>query len=487
MAEAMLLGRPVIATLHSGQADLGDQGSCWPVDFELVQAKSHLTGGKSLWAEPSPDSLRRQMRNVFRASSMELSARTEAARQHIAANFTWEQVARKQVDVWDSLLKEDRIASSLATVSKPVHHIGFISSWNTKCGIAEYTRYLAQNLNSACRYSVFADRATELVRPDDEFAVRSWSHGASDPESHSELELLVRQILVRNVHAVSLQYNFGFFRPSAVEYLRRELSANGVSLIVTLHSTHHEAFWELARVLRRCALTIVHRTEDLQKLKDCGVTRSEIQQQGIHVPTPVPVHEATASKTRVAFTLACFGFFLPPKGVLDLLQAFEAAVRINPVLRLKLLNSLYPAPSSHSYVTECLRFIERRGLGGHVDICTNFLDDDTIVQGLRDADMVVLPYTHSSESSSAAIRLPLASLTPILCSDLKIFDEFRHVVHRYRAGDVFELANRIIDLSTNPSELAVFAEGQRELVDRLSWPKTAAHFYELVSRCGSPS
>jgi glycosyltransferase involved in cell wall biosynthesis len=173
--------------------------------------------------------------------------------------------------------------------------------------------------------------------------------------------------------------------------------------------------------------------------------------------------------------------------VFDLLQAFTLAARVNPALRLKLLNSLYPAPSSLFYATECIQFIERWGLANRVEICTDFLDDNSIVRNLRDADLIVLPYTHSSESSSAAIRLPLASLTPVLCSDLTIFDEFREVVHRYRAGDVFELANRIINLSTKPSELSAFAKGQRELVERLSWPKTSAHFYELVSQWGKPS
>lgn len=487
MAEAMLLGRPVIATLHGGQADLGGPESCWPVDFELVPAKTHLTEGRSLWAEPSVDSLRRQMRSVYQASSFERSDRTGRARLHIAANFTWEQVAKKHLDIWNSMLENDPISPSLQPVSNPVHHIGFISSWNTKCGIAEYTRYLAENLSPDCRYSVFADRATGLVRPDGGIAMRSWSQGASDPESRRELELLIHQIHGRGVDVVSLQYNFGLFRPSAVEYLRRELASKGIGLVVTLHSTNHETFGELARVLERCALTIVHRTADLKELKNFGVTRSEIQQQGIHAPAHIPARESLASKTRAAFTIACFGFFLPPKGILDLLQAFEAAARVNPVLRLKLLNSLYPAPSSLSYAAECVRFIQRRGLAGRVELCTDFLDDNSIVQGLSEADLIVLPYTHSSESSSAAIRLPLASLTPVLCSGLTIFDEFREVVHRYRAGDVFELANRIIDLSTKPSELAAFTNEQRKLVEQLSWPKTSAQFYKLVSQCGKPS
>ena len=59
VAEAMLVGCPVIATIYSGQADICQAEHCWPVDYKLEPARTHLTEGNSFWAEPSVDSLRR--------------------------------------------------------------------------------------------------------------------------------------------------------------------------------------------------------------------------------------------------------------------------------------------------------------------------------------------------------------------------------------------------------------------------------------------
>ena len=108
-------------------------------------------------------------------------------------------------------------------------------------------------------------------------------------------------------------------------------------------------------------------------------------------------------------------------------------MRVNPVLRLKLVNSLYPGPASATYASSCVDLAEQLGLAQRTEVYTDFLDQDEILRELSSADVVVLPYTTSTESSSAAIRLPLASGTPVLCSDLPLFDEFQDVVHRYPA------------------------------------------------------
>ena len=98
----------------------------------------------------------------------------------------------------------------------------------------------------------------------------------------------------------------------------------------------------------------------------------------------------------------------------------------------------------------------------------------------------MLPYTTSTQSSSAAIRLPLASGTPILCSDLPLFDEFENVVHRYAAYDVAALANRLCTLSMDPGELLRFSERQQALVEELSWKRVAKRFQALAASCRRP-
>jgi glycosyltransferase involved in cell wall biosynthesis len=485
LAEAMLVGCPVIATIHAGQADLCSPEWCWPVEFQIVPAKTHLTEGPSFWAEPSVASLREQMRRVFQAPRAEVMARTALARAHIATNFTWLQVARRHLQACEAALggKSRRAAAQPAP---DAGHIGFISTWNTKCGIAEYTRYLAEGLEGGGRYSVFADRSIETVRPDADNVFRCWTQSQEPGQWQDEAKALVERIANRGVDLVSLQYNFGFLPPSVVEYLVNQLHARGIGVMITMHSTNHPNFAKLLGALTQADAVIVHRQEELAKLLDGGVKRAVMQNQGIYVPQNREGRGTAPGAQPLAFTVACFGFFLPPKGIRELLQAFEAALQVNPVLRLKLVNSLYPGPASAAYAASCLRFAEERRLAERIEIYTEFLEEDEILRELSGADLIVLPYTTSTESSSAAIRLPLASGTPILCSDLPLFDEFEGVVHRYPAQDVAALAGRICELSMDAGELRRFSERQQALVEELSWPRVAKRFQSLAASCRHP-
>ena len=485
VAEAMLAGCPVIATIHGGQADLCSPELCWPVEFEIVPAKTHLTEGPSFWAEPSAGSLREQMRRVFQATRGEVKARTSLARAQVSANFTWAQVARRHLAACEAV-KAGKPHGTASRPSPDCGHIGFISTWNTKCGIAEYTRYLAENLGAGTQYSVFADRATDTVRPDADNVFRCWAQNQEPGPSKDAANELVRRIKERGIDVVSLQYNFCFFAPPVVEHLVERLHAAGIAVMITLHSTSHPSFGNLTRALARADAAIVHRREEFVRLVDGGVECAVMQRQGIYVPPVKAERRALPGSRPLAFTVACFGFFLPPKGIRELLQAFEAAVRVNPVLRLKLVNSLYPGSASATYAAVCMRFAEERGLAQYTGICTDFLEEDEILKQLSSADLIVLPYTMSTESSSAAIRLPLACGTPILCSDLPLFDEFQGAVHRYPAQDVAALARRLCELSTDTAELRRFTARQAALVEELSWKAVARRFQAVAAACRRP-
>jgi hypothetical protein len=212
------------------------------------------------------------------------------------------------------------------------------------------------------QYSVFADRATDTVRPDADNVFRCWAQSQEPGPSRDAANELVRRIKERGIDVVSLQYNFGFFAPPVVEHLVERLHAAGIAVMITLHSTNHPSFGNLTRALARADAAIVHRQEEFARLVDCGVECAVMQRQGIYVPPVKAEPKALPGSRPLAFTVACFGFFLPPKGIRELLQAFEAAVRVNPVLRLKLVNSLYPGSASATYAAACMRFAEERGL-----------------------------------------------------------------------------------------------------------------------------
>ena len=484
LAEAMLLGCPVIATIYSGQADICRPEHCWQVDYRIEPARTHLTEGDSVWANPVITSLRAQLRHLYKSSSQERATKTSLAREFVLGRFTWKDVARRHWQCCEALLelsrsRYDRVADHAAAGLQ----VGFITTWNTKCGIAEYTRYLATSLPENCQFSIFANRLwEERVRPDEEFVTRCWE--PFDPQHPNEvrLEELLDSIVKSGVKAVSIQYNFNFFTPAGLAWLIKELRRKQIVTTLTMHAVKHPNFPELKRAFSEADVCVCHRQADVDAVRQLGVENVYLQRQGI-IASRLDKKDFpdTELASHSQLLVSCFGFFLPQKGIDQLIQAFALAKSVQPLLRLNLLNSLYPIAASMEYAARCMHVIQQKGLGGDIQIHTGFLDHEKILRELAESDLVVLPYVYSTESSSAAGAFAVASLRPVLCSSLPLFDELSGVVHRFPAGNIFALANKLLQFATDRAELNRYRGAQEDFVRTRAWPVVARDFAQLIA------
>jgi len=88
VAEAMALGKPVIATDYSATTELVSAQTGWPVDFKLVPVpENHYPFHQDqVWAEPDEGHAAWQMRQVFH-NRAEAERRANAARMHLKNRF----------------------------------------------------------------------------------------------------------------------------------------------------------------------------------------------------------------------------------------------------------------------------------------------------------------------------------------------------------------------------------------------------------------
>ncbi|MFN2475815.1 MAG: glycosyltransferase family 4 protein [Chthoniobacterales bacterium] len=100
MAEAMLLGKPVIATGYSGNRDFMHEHNSYLVDFEMaeVQEAGPIYTRGARWAEPSVDHAAKLMRQVFdnQADAKALGARAQAElREKLSLRAAGERMAAR--------------------------------------------------------------------------------------------------------------------------------------------------------------------------------------------------------------------------------------------------------------------------------------------------------------------------------------------------------------------------------------------------------
>jgi len=109
ITEAMVLGKPVIATSWSGNMDFMDISNSYPVQYELVELRENVGPywAGEVWADPSVEHAAEQMRRVFEKRE-EARIKGEAARREIETNYSEEKVAevvRQRLEVISSLHK----------------------------------------------------------------------------------------------------------------------------------------------------------------------------------------------------------------------------------------------------------------------------------------------------------------------------------------------------------------------------------------------
>jgi glycosyltransferase involved in cell wall biosynthesis len=434
LAEAMRHRLPVITTAWGGQTDFCDEHTSWLVDYEFAHSRSHLVDGVSLWAEPRAAHLASRLRELFLATPEERRQRTDRAHARITTESTWGQVAHRTQAAVHAL--------GLLPQFDPELRVGWLTTWNSRCGIAEYSRYILDALPHS-RGPIFANRTSDLLAEDGERVSRCWDSGRRE----ERLDEVYEQACAQGIDALVIQYNFGFFRLPVLANLITRLRAKGIAVYCVFHSTapfqhgdEHVSLGDIRATLAQATRLFVHSVPDLNRLREWGLV--ENASMLLHgVPTPRRV--VPPSGPRV---IGSFGFLLPGKGLPQLVDAFALLARTDSTIRLKLVNALYPASVSNDEHARLLAQVQALGLEGRVEIESRFLSEEEALDRLADVSLLVFPYQATRESSSAAVRLGIAAGRPVAVTPLSIFEDVREAAFTLPGITPPELAEGISEL-----------------------------------------
>ena len=159
--------------------------------------------------------------------------------------------------------------------------------------------------------------------------------------------------------------------------------------------------------------------------------------------------------------LASYGFFLPSKGLLELIDAVAMLKYKGVNVHLTMVNAEYPVASSALLIAKAKKKIEFLELDKQIKMVTDFLPESESFHLLEDADLIVFPYRESNESSSAAVRYGLVTGIPIVTTPVGIFEDVNAAVFTLPGTDASEMAEGLADL------ISAIRLGKPEYVERL--------------------
>ncbi len=328
-------------------------------------------------------------------------------------------------------------------------HLVWVSSWQTRCGIAEYSRHLlgAMQAQHAWHITVLNDDRPSLPQIVPMLGVTA--RPVFRVGEMSSVGRLALGIAAADPDCVVIQHHAGLMPwPMLADLLLHPLLA-ARRIVVVLHNTTEllqlsrrlQARMQLA--LRGADLVLVHTARDIGLLNTFGLSHVRGIAHGCLGGGAAPLPRLLPPHTTPV--IGCTGFLMPHKGVQKLIRAVSSLRTTWPGLRLRLVMARYPGSASAAELRACQALARSLRFEDHIDWHTEFLPEEEAVALLRDCDLLVLPTLRSGESSSASARLALASGVPVLVSDLPIFDDLSDAVARFNEANPGGLAGQISD------------------------------------------
>lgn len=473
--EAMTAGLPLIVTGFGGHQDFCGPAEARQIGYRFVRSQSHVAASHGLWVEPDEDDLVAGLREMCdpagRERARQRAEKAQAAATRAADRGAW---CARIAAAATALLLERQLGRG---------RIVWVSSWNVRCGIAEYSARLLEHVAALNEHmTILCDERTSVGAPAVGMpSVRAaWRAGAAE-----SVPDLARAIAEEDPAAVVIQHQPGLIPWKGLARLLTDPRVAGRIVLIVLHSLE-DLFTlregerqELFAALGSASRVLVHRLGDLNRLHAAGAAENlTLLPHGAAAPRSAPLVRELPETA--APMLGCHGFFMPHKGIRDLIEALPRLVAVWPELRLRLLNAEYPIEASTAEIGRCRALAEALGVAERIEWYTEFLPIGRVSDLLRGCDLIVLPYRESEESASGALRTALASLVPLAVTNVSIFEEVEGAAAWLTPEDPPRLAEEIRALLADRAQREALQGAAAAWLAMHDWGRTAERLSGMI-------
>lgn len=471
LAEALLHGVPVAATNYSGQMDFCTEETSFPIDYVLVPSKAHVSGPYSLWAEPSLDSISRQIKSVL-DNPVTAWRRTGRAKQLIRKHFTWDKTAER---VMKSLARVEM--SPRQQIQTRSWSVDLTSTWRQRCGIATYSEHLFDT--DVLRPHLASVFAREVTAADALPAGHGHARGALPTEKRvwndriAGVNALCRLIRDGKSEVFWFQHHPGQFSANDMKLVLAALDKSAYKVrAITMHNVLEMARAKALDWVRGFDVVFVHSANDGAMLSEAGHRNPVVIPHGIAQSG----HNGGSAGSDGSYTIGTFGFLFPHKNIEALITAVAIAREYIPKIRLKLLNSVVSSDSSELVRARVETLIRHFGLEDCVSTRFDFMNEADVVNELHACNLIAFVYGDSSETATGAARIALMADRPMLCSDSSVLSDLHSVSHVLAKNDPRTIAEALVCLSSNKDLLGMLDGERSSLVRDFSFGRLAQRY-----------
>ena len=458
--------KPVISTDYSGQCEFLDD-SCEFIGYKFAPAVTHFNLNYSFWAEPSVKDLGEKIIKVSEQILQNRAPDIKPLKHKVDEMMFGEKNALNFISSISHLKSFKNEPSELK--------IAYFSTYNAVCGIAEYSKYLTD----------------ELVRAGAKLDIYTWSEQkrTKEPNLAQENGVKVYEIerekllsgLETDANIIWLQHHFTFFEID--EKLKSDVAAlksQGKICFITLHATKqilnyprqtqqnwHDTLYEFDRVF-------VHSIDDLNTLRLLGLADNvTLVPHGTQNLAP---EQNKRKETDGKFKVGFFGLLFAHKNLPVLLQAF-AKFSQNTDAKLIIISPVANA-DSEAELQRCRKLCEKLNLDEKVEWNTEFLPIEEVNKKLSDCDVIVLPYGQTDEGASGAARIALSVCKNVIVTPSRIFSEMKNVTIKTDGFNDWHILEQLEKVKNSEIDAKIYDERAKWLSEN-SWSSIAGLYLRI--------
>jgi|GEM_PF-2379124 len=485
--EAMCLGVPVISTGWSSQLDFLTEDNGYLVDYQLVPAQSHLDNPGAYWAEPSVPDLAAKFRQVYEEDGKEVQLEKIDLAHEMARNFTWEKSAELIAGI---------VADAMhLTGSEEELSLGVISTYNTVCGIAEYSSYLYGGLFGTIKnlWIIANSDAVGRVHVDTGNLLRLWEYGDLDFEHVFDwFDRFTEKEGKEPFKIAHIQYNVGFYTYSALNALIEGFIKRGVKVILTAHAVQIPGaeLTTLGATLGKVWQIHVLNKLDYEFLEAKGLKNVHLFPHGNS--TTAPISKAHLRKSigigdldtnnQTAPVIATHGFLVENKGLVETLKAVKSLVPEHQDLTYLALDAVNPRNmTSQALSDDFSKQIKDWKLENNVLLVQDFLEKEDIITALQASDIAIFAYPEARETASGAVRLGMAAGVPIIVTKSAQLKDLHDIAFTIEDNKPETIAAAIRQLLGNANLRQNVLLRLREYSYQNNWDRLAIKYLKLIA------
>ena len=459
--------KPIISTDYSGQCEFLDD-SCEFIGYKFAPAVTHFNLNYSFWAEPSVKDLGEKIIKVSEQILQNRAPNIEPLKHKVDEMMFGEKNALNFISSISHLKSFKNEPSELK--------IAYFSTYNAVCGIAEYSKYLTD----------------ELMRAGAKLEIYTWSEQKRAKESNLSKEndeIKVFEIerekllsgLETDANIIWLQHHFTFFEID--EKLKSDVAAlksQGKICFITLHATKqilnyprqtqqnwHDTLYEFDRAF-------VHSIDDLNTLRLLGLTDNvTLVPHGTQNLAP---EQNKRKETDGKFKVGFFGLLFAHKNLPVLLQAF-AKFSQNTDAKLIIISPVANA-DGEAELQRCRKLCEKLNLDEKVEWNTEFLPIEEVNKKLSDCDVIVLPYGQTDEGASGAARIALSACKNVIVTPSRIFSEMKNVTIKTDGFNDWHILEQLEKVKNSEIDAKIYDERAKWLSEN-SWSSIARLYLRI--------